>query len=63
MGQRTEATLGKLVAFEKRREEGRPAIRKEGQAEILLFTGVRYQRHSTEPGKPPASAGSKRKRG
>jgi hypothetical protein len=55
--------LGKLVTFEKRRVERKEPITKPAQAEIVLFTGIRYERGSGEPGKPPASAGSKRKRG
>jgi hypothetical protein len=55
--------LGKLVTFEKRRLEKRPPPRKPGEAEIIMFTGVRYERADGEPGKPPASAGPKRKRG
>ncbi len=57
--------LGKLVPFEKRekdRDGARPA-RGEGAAEILIFTGVRYERETTTPTKPTASSGSKRKRG
>ena len=57
--------LGKLVPFE-RREKGRDsgkADRSEG-AEILMFTGVRYERDSSNaPTKPTPSSGSKRKRG
>ena len=57
--------LGKLVPFERRgkdRDSGK-ADRPEG-AEILIFTGVRYEREtSTAPTKPTASSGNKRKRG
>jgi hypothetical protein len=56
--------MGKLVPFEKRRGDrasGKPA-RSEG-AEILIFTGVRYERDTTTPTKPTASSGTKRKRG
>jgi hypothetical protein len=57
--------LGKLVTFEKRRIERKEPGTKPAQAEaeIVLFTGIRYERGSGEPGKPPASAGPKRKRG
>ena len=55
--------LGKLVTFEKRRVERKDPTAKPAQAEIVLFTGIRYERGNGEPGKPPASAGSKRKRG
>ena len=59
--------MGKLVQFEQR-EKGSAAPRTgagltEGQ--ILIFTGVRYERDTgASPPKPPAtSSGSKRKRG
>jgi hypothetical protein len=57
--------LGKLVQFERR--EGRPErseTDRPAQAEILIFTGVRYERDTQPmPPKPSASSGSKRKRG
>jgi hypothetical protein len=57
--------LGKLVQFEGRRKGragGKPD--RSGSAEILIFTGVRYERESSNaPTKPPASSGAKRKRG
>lgn len=55
--------LGKLVTFEKRRPETKASKPSLGKAEVVMFTGVRYERDAPEPGKPPASAGSKRKRG
>ena len=55
--------MGKLVTFEKRRPEKRLPNPKRVEAEIVLFTGVRYERAGGEPGKPPASAGRKRTRG
>jgi hypothetical protein len=57
--------LGKLVEFERRRREVRPRSPKQAPAEILIFTGVRYERNEAkEPDKPTtASARSKRKRG
>ena len=57
--------LGKLVNLEGRRK-GQAAEKpdKSGSAEILIFTGVRYERETTNaPTKPPASSGAKRKRG
>jgi hypothetical protein len=59
---RKEAGLGKLVPFQKpaRPTKGKPV---HGQGEIVLFTGVRYERDTVAPGKPPASARPKRKRG
>jgi len=59
-----EKQLGELVQFERRdkdRSEGKSA--RVQSAEILIFTGVRYERDtSTMPTKPTAS-GAKRKRG
>ncbi len=55
--------MGKLVEFDKRRREGKratPSQKPEGQ--VVLFTGVRYERGTTQPDKPPAAAGRKRKR-
>ena len=57
--------MGKLVQFTKR---GRtPKARAEGaeSAEVVLFTGVRYERSgSTLPDKPAgAASGGKRRRG
>jgi hypothetical protein len=57
--------LGKLVQFEKRERvepDGKPdhSIK----AEILIFTGVRYERETPDvPSKPTPSRGVKRKRG
>jgi len=60
---RTEKDLGKLVQFEGRGKE-RGAAKPDRPAEILIFTGVRYERdNSTAPTKPTASSGAKRKRG
>jgi hypothetical protein len=56
--------LGKLVQFEKReggRDDGK-AKRQEG-AEILMFTGVRYERDSSGAPTKPTASGNKRKRG
>jgi hypothetical protein len=56
--------LGKLVQFEKRdinRGDAKEA-RRDG-AEILIFTGVRYERDTTSAPTKPTASGSKRKRG
>jgi len=56
--------LGKLVQFDKRgrHPKARPITR--GNAQILIFTGVRYERDGTPvPGKPLRPARVKRKRG
>ena len=57
-----EAGLGKLVPFQKpaRSAKARPVS---GKGEVVIFTGVRYEREVVAPGKPPASARPKRKRG
>ncbi|HVY51128.1 MAG TPA: hypothetical protein VHA07_06150 [Devosia sp.] len=57
--------MGKLVQFEKR-GKGRLTARPDppASAEILIFTGVRYERQgSTVPPKPTTSSGGKRRRG
>ncbi|MEO7222497.1 MAG: hypothetical protein ABIY37_08495 [Devosia sp.] len=58
--------MGKLVQFESR-GKGAAGVREKRtiEAEILIFTGVRYERQpGASPTKPPASSsGGKRKRG
>lgn len=57
-----EASLGKLVKFDSRRKPDATKVRETGTAQILIFTGVRYER-----GTPPTStidpSRPKRKRG
>lgn len=56
--------MGKLVQFENRGRKRKAPRTEMGEAEIILFTGVRYERDSTTlPGKPPTSVRPKRKRG
>jgi hypothetical protein len=57
--------LGKLVQFDKRRFAAKSEAPKPGESQVVIFTGVRYERRAVapEPGKPPASTGPKRKRG
>lgn len=58
--------MGKLVQFEGRGRGTRvEKIDPTANAEILIFTGVRYERQTgVTPTKPPsASSGGKRKRG
>jgi hypothetical protein len=56
--------LGKLVQFDKRGRHPKARPVNPGNAQILMFTGVRYQRDGTPvPGKPVGSSRSKRKRG
>ena len=58
--------MGKLVQFEGR-GKGRTGQKPDSSqnAEILIFTGVRYERQNSDaPSKPTAtSSGAKRKRG
>ena len=65
-----ETVVGKLVQFETRGKGGTDAREnRTTEAEILIFTGVRYEREAgttttTTPTKPTASSsGGKRKRG
>lgn len=61
---RTELELGKLVPFEKQAKPRDAKSDHVGGANILMFTGVRYEREApTGPTKPTASSGTKRKRG
>jgi hypothetical protein len=56
--------MGKLVPFEKQVKPRERKSDRAGGAEILMFTGVRYERDvPTVPPKPTASSGNKRKRG
>lgn len=58
--------MGKLVQFEGRGKDSRVGKPPEQHvdAEILMFTGVRYERQTeASPTKPTASSGGKRKRG
>lgn len=58
--------MGKLVQFERRGKGGAGArAERAAGAEILIFTGVRYERQDdAKPTKPTASStGGKRKRG
>ena len=56
--------LGKLVPFEKQAKSRDAKSASVGGANILMFTGVRYERESpTVPTKPTPTSGTKRKRG
>lgn len=65
LGYATETVVGKLVQFENRGRVVRAdKVDPTAKAEILIFTGVRYERQSgATPTKPTASSGGKRKRG
>jgi hypothetical protein len=56
--------VGKLVHFDKRGHPSKPRLAVPGNAQIYIFTGVRYERDGTPvPGKPPSKAArAKRKR-
>ena len=55
--------MGKLVNFERRKPAHTPREDHSQSAEILIFTGVRYERPETAtPTKPTTSPGAKRKR-
>lgn len=57
------ADMGKLIQFDRRgrRAKAKPAII--GNARILLFTGVRYERDGTPVPGRQGPVGHKRKRG
>jgi hypothetical protein len=60
--------LGKLVQFEARQKDrSTDASTRPEKAEILIFTGIRYERQATPdsevPSKPTPTRGVKRKRG
>jgi hypothetical protein len=55
--------LGKLVHLDKRGRRQRTLPAQAGNAQIILFTGVRYERDGTPvPNKPVSPARAKRKR-
>lgn len=60
-------TLGKLVQFEARKDRRTDASARPAKAEILIFTGIRYERQAAAegevPSKPTPTRGVKRKRG
>lgn len=56
--------MGKLVQFERRGRHPKARPINPGVAQIVLFTGVRYERDGTPvPGKPLGTHRPKRKRG
>jgi len=59
-----EAQLGKLVQFDRRGRHPKARPESSGKGQVVLFTGVRYERDGTPlPAKPLRGARSKRKRG
>lgn len=58
-----EARLGKLVQLPKRGRTLKTRSQSAGPGEVVLFTGIRYERPTT-PDKPVgAASGGKRRRG
>lgn len=56
--------VGKLVQFSKRGRHPKARPMNPGDAQIVFFTGVRYERDGTPiPGKPLGTTRAKRKRG
>jgi hypothetical protein len=63
IAQQPEAKLGKLVQLPKRGRAPKSSAPPTGPAEVVLFTGVRYERNDA-PTKPAgAASGGKRRRG
>jgi hypothetical protein len=59
-----EAWLGKLVPFDKQRRMLRPKADATVPGQVIIFTGVRYERPSNpEPGDGTTPLRPKRKRG
>ncbi|UYO01263.1 MAG: hypothetical protein KIT02_00050 [Devosia sp.] len=44
-----EASLGKLLKLAGHRKPAKPGDRPSGDAQILIFTGVRYERGTSQP--------------
>jgi len=57
-----EASLGKLLKFEGRRKSVKAGPPGPGDAQILIFTGVRYERGTPPPPKNHSDTRRKRKR-
>jgi len=59
---RREVAMGKLVNFERRKPAHPPRQDQSQGAEILIFTGVRYERSAPVTPTKPTSSRAKRKR-
>jgi hypothetical protein len=58
-----ESLVGKLVHFDKRGRSTQAKAPASGDAQIYLFTGVRYERETNPaPGKPAGSAARAKRR-
>ena len=56
--------MGKLVQFSRRGRSSKARAAERETAQIVLFTGVRYQRDDAPaPDKPMGATGAKRRRG
>ncbi len=58
-----EVGLGKLLKFDRRKKPADAGTRVSGDAQILIFTGVRYERGTPPPPNNHSDARRKRKRG
>jgi len=58
-----EGSLGKLVKFNQRQQAAKPGASAPGDAQILIFTGVRYERGTPQPPKRLDPNRPRRKRG
>jgi hypothetical protein len=58
-----EVGLGKLLKFEGRKRSAKAGRQGSGDAQILIFTGVRYERGTPPPPTKHSDARRKRKRG
>jgi hypothetical protein len=58
-----EASLGKLVKFDRQHRPATPSATVPGGAQILIFTGVRYERGTPAPPTRVDPTRPKRKRG
>jgi hypothetical protein len=57
-----EVGLGKLLKFEGRKSSASAGRQVSGDAQILIFTGVRYERGTPPPPNNHSHTGRKRKR-
>ncbi|MCP8884277.1 hypothetical protein NIM87_12235 [Devosia sp. XJ19-1] len=57
-----EVGLGKLLKFEGRKKSANAGIQSSGDAQILMFTGVRYERGTPSPPTNHSDTRRKRKR-
>jgi hypothetical protein len=57
-----EASLGKLLKFDRLRKPATAGSLPSGDAQILIFTGVRYERGTPPPPTTFDAKGRKRKR-